>query len=119
VAYGEASHQDAFDELLGGQGRQLPVEATDMDAVDAAFGEQLEFVAQAGQTRGRLIRREQFARMRLEGEHRRRQARVRAPWPSIRQAAHDGRDARHRNCRWSAPWTSWPAREHREKPAWD
>jgi hypothetical protein len=73
VAYGKASRQDAFDELLGGQRGQLVVEATDMDAVDPAFGEQLEFVAQTGQTRRRLIRREQLARMRLEGEHGRRQ----------------------------------------------
>ena len=45
-----------------------------MDAVDAAFGEQFELVAQAGQARRRLVGGKQFARMRLEGEYSRRQA---------------------------------------------
>ncbi len=69
----QPAHQNVLDELAGGMRRELAVEAADMDPVDAAFGEQFELVAQAGQARRRLLRREEFARMRFEGEHRRRQ----------------------------------------------
>ena len=41
VPHRQAAHQDALDELLGGQRRELAVEAADIDAVDAAALQQL------------------------------------------------------------------------------
>jgi hypothetical protein len=73
VPHRKAAHQDLLDELLARQRSQLAVEAADMHAIDAGLGQQFDLVAQAGQPRRRLLGGEQFARMRLEGEHRRRQ----------------------------------------------
>jgi hypothetical protein len=119
VPHREAADQDLLDELFGGQARQLAIEAADMDAIDAAFRQQLELVAHAGKARRRLVRRKQFARMRLEGQHGRRQGkRTRLRLQFVEQGtmpemhAIEVADGQHRG-------RSWPAREHREKPAWE
>jgi hypothetical protein len=56
VPHRKAADQDLLDELFGGQARQLAIEAADMDAIDAAFRQQLELVAHAGKARRRLVR---------------------------------------------------------------
>jgi hypothetical protein len=115
----QAAHQDLLDELLARQRRQLAVEAADMHAIDAGIRPAARscracWPGVVAPGRARTARADAARRSAPSPA-----AQARAPWPSIRQAVRDGRDARHRNCRWSAPWTSWPAREHREKPAWE
>ena len=61
--------QDAHDEILGRGFRKVVVETTDLHAVDAGSTQQFELFAQRSQARGRLIRGEELARMRLEGHH--------------------------------------------------
>ena len=52
------------------------VEARDVGARDAERAEHLELVAQRRQARRRVAWREELARMRIERQHRRRQAQV-------------------------------------------
>jgi ABC-type amino acid transport substrate-binding protein len=65
------------DEVVGAQSGEAGVEMADIGQVDAVVGEQFELLAQRGQARRRRLRREELARVRLEGEHGRRQAGVR------------------------------------------
>src|SRR5690606_37559643 len=63
---------DLVDERLGGKPGERLVEAGDTDTVDAAGGERLELVPLGEDARRRLAaeaRREELARMGLEGEH--------------------------------------------------
>ena len=69
---GVAEH--LLDESLGGQGRKCAVEAEHMQAVDTQQLKGFGFFAQAGQARGRLLGRKEFARMRLETQHAGRQS---------------------------------------------
>ena len=70
----EALDQDAADELIRGQACQRRVEGQDDRAVEPGRSEQPEFGALVGQAEQRLRGIEQGARMRLEGQRRRRLA---------------------------------------------
>ena len=62
------------DEVLRAHPRKMRIETAHMDAVYAQRGKCIQLLAQAGQPCRRLLRREKFARMRLEYHHRRLQA---------------------------------------------
>ena len=72
----EAVHQDAADEILRRQARERGVEGQDHGAVEAGGGEQAQLVALVGEPEQRHVRPKKCARMRLEGERRRRGAQV-------------------------------------------
>lgn len=65
----ESVHQHILHEALRREGRESRVEARHVHAIDARGREALDLLAQARQTRGRVVGREEFARLRLEGEH--------------------------------------------------
>jgi hypothetical protein len=71
---GEPSDQNARDELGGGQTRQRRIERQHDRAVEPDSGQQPQLRALVGQTKQRLVRPEEAAGMRLEGERRRRPA---------------------------------------------
>src|SRR5262249_13875858 len=62
------ARQKFLDEKLGSERRELAREALHVKTLQAARSEQLEFLAQRRQTSRRVLRREKFARMRLEGQ---------------------------------------------------
>ena len=71
---GEPSDQNTRDELGGGQTRQRRIERQHDRAVEPGGGQQPQLRALVGQTKQRLVRPEEAAGMRLEGERRRRPA---------------------------------------------
>ena len=64
----------SLDEFLGAQYRQRRVEAQHDRAVEPGGGQEPQLVALVGQPEQRLLRAEEAARMRLEGQRRRRPA---------------------------------------------
>jgi hypothetical protein len=69
MLHAQAIHQNGIDELAGAELAQTLVEGETQDPVNAFGSEQLQFVAQTGQTGRRRIRREKLARLRLENHH--------------------------------------------------
>ena len=74
VARLQRAAQHLLDEGLGGERRKRAVETEHVQPVDPLPLQALGFFAQAGQARGRLLGREEFARVRLEAQHAARQA---------------------------------------------
>ena len=74
AAHGEPLDQDPFDELLGGEAGKRRVEGEHDRAVEAGRGEEPQLAGLVGQAEQRLVRIEEGARMRLEGQRRRRPA---------------------------------------------
>ena len=72
---GEAVDQNALDEVLGAEPRQRRVEGEHDRAVEPGRGQQPELGGLRGEVERGLVRAEERARMRLEGEHRRRPVR--------------------------------------------
>ena len=72
----QQADQRALDERLRRERRERAREALDVHVVDAVRREQLELLAQRGQPRRRRGGREELPRVRLEGEHARREAPV-------------------------------------------
>ena len=68
----EPVEQDALDEFLGAQRRQRRVEAQHDRAVEPGRRQQPQLVALVGEAEQRLLRPEEAARMRLEGQRGRR-----------------------------------------------
>ena len=62
--------------------------------------EQAQLGALVGEPEQRLLRPEEAARMRLEGQRRRRPAELLRRAPARPRSRRGGRDARRRNCRW-------------------
>ena len=71
AADAEAADQDALDEVLGRGAGERGVEGHDDGAVEPGGGEQAQLVALARELEQRLLRPEEAARMRLEGQRRR------------------------------------------------
>ena len=68
-AHAEPLDQHVLDEGLRLERRERAVEARDDHARDAEHAHHVELAAQAREPRGRVRRREELARMRIEGEH--------------------------------------------------
>ena len=91
------------DEFLGAEPGQRRVEGQHDRAVEPGRGQQPELGGLRGEVERRLVGLEEGARMRLEGQHRRRAVgRLRALASPCR-SPRGGRDARRRNCRWRRP----------------
>ena len=71
---GEPLDQDALDEILGAERRQRGVEGQHDRAVEPGRRQQPQLVALVGEPEQRLVGPEEAARMRLEGQRRRRPA---------------------------------------------
>ena len=106
----EPLDQDALDEFLGAERRQRRVEAQHDRAVEPGRRQQPQLVALVGQPEQRLLRAEEAARMRLEGQRRRRPAERARRARARSRSPPGGRDARRRNCRWRPPRRAarWP-----------
>ena len=74
VAHVEPAHEDVVDEATGGLRCESGVEAAHVHTIHPAGFEQQQLLAQRGEAGGRVCGSEILARMRLEGEHDRRQA---------------------------------------------
>ena len=72
----EAAVQDAVYEILGRGFREFEIEPADMHALDAETRQQFEFLAQRCKAGRRFVRREKFARVRLERHHARRHSKL-------------------------------------------
>jgi hypothetical protein len=72
----QGADEHVVDELLRGERGEAGIEACDVRPRDAKLAEQLELSTQRGQSRGRDLAGEKLARMRLEGENRRRQPEI-------------------------------------------
>ena len=68
-AHAQAAHQHAFDKIQRGDLRKCVIKTAHVHMVNAARTEQFQLVAQRSQTRGRLVRREKLAWLRLEDHH--------------------------------------------------
>ena len=75
----ELFREHLLDERFGRKRRERAAETLNVHAFHPARREQLELFAQRGQARGRRLRREELARMRLEREHAARQAALARP----------------------------------------
>ena len=71
AADAEHADQDAGDEILGRGGRERGVEAHDDGAVEPGGGQEAQLVALGGELEQGVLRAEEGARMRGEGERRR------------------------------------------------
>ena len=81
----EALDQDPAHEVLGRQRRERRVEPHHDRAVEPGPGEQTQLGGLVAQAKHRLVRPEDRARMRLEGERRRAVARARGRAPARRR----------------------------------
>ncbi len=75
----EPFREHLLDESFRRERRERAAETLNVHALHPVRREQLEFFAQRGQARGRRLRREELARMRLEREHAARQAALACP----------------------------------------
>ena len=62
-------HQNAAHEILGGKRGEAFAEAADMDMGHAQIAQDFQLLAQGSQAGGGGLRREDFARMRFEGQY--------------------------------------------------
>ena len=99
----EPAGQHVVDELLGRLLAQLPREGEREQVLDAQLGEQARLDAERRQARRRVVRRQDLARMRLEGDHAERRAEHPGPLAGRSRSGRDDRDGRHRNCRSPRP----------------
>ncbi len=81
VADAEPAREHVVDEALGRFGHQMPIERQDVQVIDPEPGQEARLDPQRGQSRRRLLRRQDLARMRLEGDHAERRAEVAGPRP--------------------------------------
>ena len=84
-AHTQALQQQLLNELLRRECGKGARKALHMHALDAGFGQQLQFFAQCRQARRCRLGREQLARMRLEGQQRRTEAACLRLGPDTRQ----------------------------------
>ena len=97
------AHQHVVDEVFRRQLREPRIEARDIGARHAQRAKELELLPQRVSRAGAPVAREELARMRLERQHRRRQAQVVRGFAAAAPAWPGGRDARRRSCRSSVP----------------